>query len=248
MANSFTYFLAQDAYPTQRDLQSLPLRAPMVRSEPVAGPDGIGGYLVGESSGGVPRYEPAAQTWVPRDAQKKQWAGVYRDALPGPDDLRRDPVDMVDGVPAVMADGQRWTLPRLLYVDGTVALPQLIIPGINGGIARKVMPRYEALCARGVVLWEMLMYSARLRDAKPSRTLTEDEQVILLWDCLALNYRVGPAEIGLLGLTSDRLLGLHLSLLMGVDMLAKLQEASMPGKSRGPAESETSGGPGAPAE
>jgi hypothetical protein len=138
------------------------------------------------------RYCGALQTWVPEVAASPRWqVGAWRDALPGPADLERALPPF--GWPVTMGDGRSWLLPVARSFPEGTQLPATLILGPDG-LSREIRPEYAALSVLGERLWGIFEHGGPV----PYRDLADGAV-----QALALNYRLGAAEINLLRLFEE---------------------------------------------
>jgi hypothetical protein len=161
------------------------------------GPDGAAGCVF--SLPGLDGQAPGVQAiaagvhWqrIPGSAA---WVGFNSEAPPGPADLVRR--KSLDGHRVELADGQQWLVPVARAVDGSSRLPQRLSWDGRTWAPGDVLPRYAELFAAACRAWDSIFGAAM--DGEAITLLTEEADVAAL--ALACNYRIGPAEISLLGL------------------------------------------------
>jgi len=160
------------------------------------GPDGLAGavFTIASRRGhGAPETTLADKAKWSRIPGTEAWLGVVEDALPGPEDLQRS--EIVDGHDVVLGDGFSWRVPVVRLLDGGSSLPRALE---WDGLAWRhgdVRPAYRCLWAAALRMWDALAGS---NDDGAPVTLTEEATTAAT--AIALNYRVGPAEISALGL------------------------------------------------
>ncbi|OQB96828.1 MAG: hypothetical protein BWX86_00540 [Verrucomicrobia bacterium ADurb.Bin122] len=163
------------------------------RVEVQRGPGDAAGVIcaIGESSPDL-GYFPERQTWQPAP-DEPSWMGWQTDALPGPDDLQRpEPVGLYR---ATLGDGRPWVIPTGVLASGESPLPRVRTMEPDGSIRRVVAaPFRELYLASDLVL-------SHLRSGEP---IPEAEEWRICVLALSANYRVGPQEISVLGLLTDR--------------------------------------------
>jgi len=155
------------------------------------GPDGGPGLLL--AAGGPERldHDPDAQAWQPVPGATFM-AGVWTDERPGPADLVRPRVYGMWSVE--LADGQRWTVPTArMYPEGTL-LPQTRTYLGDGKIRRDPKPEFLPLYLAADEVLEAWKGAGELPEARV-------QEIAVM--ALAVNYRVGHAEVNLLGLIDD---------------------------------------------
>jgi len=185
-----------------------------------AGPGGDPGQVVGYFHGHEARvrYAPGEQQWrkIPGvDA----WVGFYTADPPGPDDLVRP--DPLPGVPVTLGDGRDWIVPVLLAWRGDEdgagfqwQLPRRTDLDDEGRwVPGDVVPRYRELFAQGQRWFDYITqrFTAKADesddvddpDATVEITLDTQEYFDTALAVLSANYRLGRAEVALLGLFDD---------------------------------------------
>ena len=117
------------------------------------------------------------------------WIGFLRSDLPRPQDLVRAKV--MPGHPVCLADGNLWTVPVARLLDGAPALPRRLTWDGASWQPGDVLERYADLFGAACRCWDALSQDGEV-------TFDESCDVAVL--ALAINYRVGPAEVSALGL------------------------------------------------
>jgi len=123
------------------------------------------------------------------------WIGFLRSDLPRPQDLVR--VKVMLGHPVRLADGNLWTVPVIRYIDGATALPRRLTWDGQGWTPEDVIGRHADLFAQLCHAWDVMM--AELAKDESLR-ITISETADLAVRLLQINYRLGPAEVSVLGL------------------------------------------------
>lgn len=214
-------------------------------AESAGGPAGSG-YIVGRE--GFHLYNKKTQEWhrapvlVEGYDGPGYWVGFERDAPPGPEELARQ--KQLAGHWVELADGKRWLAPvaRLpIGEEGVPALPRVVKLGADRAKTMTVVASHRWLWDEACAFWDE--WAAVCDEAAPQREeftwvarSTEGRIVTRIDSCfdlacraLAVNYRLGPAEVSVLGLvTSENAADVPLAL---VDWpsdveLAKKAEAS----------------------
>lgn len=134
---------------------------------------------------------PSRLSWSPIPGGPA-WLGLHLSAVPSPEDLAR--TKRVDGYEVELGDGHLWTVPLVRKRGGETSLPRALRWDGRDWRRGDVRPLYRALYAAGLRIWEQVTAGA---DGEPV-TLTEETTTCV--GALALNYRVGPAEVSALGL------------------------------------------------
>lgn len=182
------------------------------------GPGGVAGaYFSVPGKGGrgesdLQRVEAA--TWTPIPGSPAS-LGVLADALPGPDDLAR--AELVDGHAVELADGKPWTIPVVRKLLGGSALPRALAWDGKDWSRGEVLPVYRKLYAAGQRLFDAFRGS----EGDGPTTLTEEVETAVT--AIAVNYRVGPAEVSALGLLNTRSAGEVLRAMIDIPALEQLR-------------------------
>lgn len=143
-------------------------------------------------------FKPDVQTWkrVEWEGSPVYWLGYGTKEVPGPDDLVRDEVVM--GHAVTLADGNDWIVPvARSFREGLTCLPEDLRMGADGKLQRSVKAAYRELFDRASAVAEPA-YSQGFYE------IDEEESYRLVVDALAVNYRVGLAEVNALGLLDTR--------------------------------------------
>jgi hypothetical protein len=197
-----------------------------------------------DASGQVPRgftYKDATQTWRPVQGGKV-WVGFDRNARPTPADLLRGTI--VEGHNVMLGDRQRWLVPaarRWRKEDGEPrwvhALPtKRTIDAEGNWSTGPVAERFSGLWNR---LDSLVKAQAAFAGGDESALdwFDLDAECALITDALAVNYRVGPPEVALLGLIESGTLAAVLDALCDAPTLKELR-----GKEQAPGEDSISPG------
>jgi hypothetical protein len=204
MRRRFLYYLPGSGGCSEKMLQSLGLYdrfiAPGAQLGPwvvrawEGGPDGGQGCLVAAGNR-VPEYISDAQVWENAGAY---WVGIEDlKAPPGPADLR-NPVGM-EGRAIALGDGGMWSVPLIWKwnprtCEHDVAVPQRLQRKIIDGrpkMSLEVVPAYRPLTAIAGEVWNSYCMGT---------PLTVDQVFENATALLGVNYRLGLAEVNLLGL------------------------------------------------
>ena len=165
---------------------------PITSAQTANGPGGKPGVIFGtETSAAAQGHQPDSQTWHRHPGRDDLWLGWPTDAVPGPSDLRRP--SLVGGYRVRLADGAEWIVPVARRVDGSTLLPQRMVWDGAAWGPGDVLDRYADLYAAACRMWDALKTSDG-----PTVTLSEESDLAAM--ALAVNFRVGPAEISALGL------------------------------------------------
>ena len=200
---SFLYFVprAQGIVPNRALLEPLGLWGALggrsVEAVPSDGPENLRGLLLLDPGEAVERrrFDASGQVWTPEVAAAPRYhVGAWRDALPGPDDLGRASPPI--GWSVTMGDGRSWLVPAArIFPEGT-QLPATLILGPDG-LSREIRPEYAALSALAERLWGIFETGGPV----PFRDLADGAI-----QALAVNYRLGAAEVNLLRLFEESVL------------------------------------------
>lgn len=158
-----------------------------------SGPDGQHG-VVGRLDAGAVLADRARWMRVP---DSPAWVGYDPQCLPTPGDLLREKPH--DGHWVVLEDGNEWLIPVARYVNGASPLPKRLAYENGTWKSGDLLPRYTEFFAAACRFWDTL-----LGEASEDNQITFNDEVSLAAEALALNYRVGPVEISLLGLLSTQ--------------------------------------------
>jgi hypothetical protein len=156
------------------------------------GPSGKSGVIFA-FAGDEPRYMPAAQTWR-RAPNGLFWLGIETEHLPGPDDLARN--IQYAGRYLKLNDGNEWLVPIARIFEGGTCLPTRYILGERGE-AVEVMPEFVEISRRASDAFDAIY------NAKAGEHVLIPDGKQLARAALGVNYRLGDAEILMLGLLGD---------------------------------------------
>jgi len=189
---------------------------PGLTARGVAGPDGGRGLLIGCHGEQLVRYAPDVQTWTagprPEGDQPAFWMGRVNDAELSPDRFAR--AEQVAGHPTRLADGNDWTVPIIRSSVAGSALPQRMVLDERGEWSSRPLEVYARHQQDAERVWTLLM--ATVRAANQEADDAADDQapesvgmtVPALADVavrvLGINYTLGAAEVGWLGLFDTR--------------------------------------------
>ena len=206
------------------------------------GPDGKPGVVL--AVGIAQRYKPDVQDWSAMHGNNAGvWIGTPKGKTIGPDELLRR--DTLPGHQIELGDGHMWVIPivqaavpesdnPLVYA---VNLPQRsTLDEAGHWVPGPVLGRYKPLWDL-VMTWRDHYFNTPVDDDKAEDALNDPftgEDAFAnahnaAVDVLAANYRVGPAEVDLLGLLTDRnvidLMNMTIDIPTRLQILAAKQKA-----------------------
>ena len=148
------------------------------------GPDGMSGTIVGtkEAGDGI-GYYPARQTW---QQINKKWIG-YED-LPTPSDLARP--KQLAGYEREL-NGQAWNIPTVRRGGLKPMLPRKMGLAPDGSFSMEVRDSWRWAWDLSGEMWDCLVH--------PDKSITFERAFSIASEALAINYRVGPEEMTILG-------------------------------------------------
>jgi len=164
------------------------------------GPDGAGGTILSNHDVTMP-VDHLAIVWEKMPGLD-YYLGIDPDlGAPGPDDLMRE--ETIGGYPIDLA-GSEWTIPLArVWPEGT-RIPETMGYGPDGSFVTIPVARYAPLCRRAERIFDMVVAEYGLddpgADSPDPGTIDGREAFDLAVEILAVNYRVGPAEVTRLGL------------------------------------------------
>lgn len=123
------------------------------------------------------------------------YVGVDPDQLPTPESLARR--EQIDGHFVTLGDGCEWLVPVARMISGATPLPRRLAWDGTEWTPGDVMPKYRELFGAACRLWEVL-------SGGDAAELTLSTECDIAATALAINYRIGPAEISLMGLFSTQ--------------------------------------------
>lgn len=152
-------------------------------------------------------YLPKVQTWQKR-FDSDAWMGIANDAVLSPIELARP--SQIDGHPLTLADGNRWLIPQLrafspTQLDGPlVYAPKLKRtltqdPKTGDLVPGDVIAKYSAIWKEATEIGDRLLTQLQ----QPGATIADlpDSKIYgFASRVLALNYRMGNAEIAMANL------------------------------------------------
>jgi hypothetical protein len=217
--SGFLYFLAgRKAPPDAGELAGLGLGhlagAPLACRECALGPEGRPGVLLAAAAPEGLGFYPQRQRWMRLTGGLllvPTFVGLETAAPPTPADLARP--EQIDGYRVVLGDGNPWVIPVARRFPAGTCLPESLALGPDGKLIREVLPAYagawrlaQEVCA------DLASDGAEYGDpGLEPQAMTDARAFVVACEVLALNYRVGPDEVGLLRLLTTRTLPAVLS-------------------------------------
>lgn len=203
----FLYFVPSKEHYTPDTLAYAFEGKPGIREISAKGPSGGSGQLLFDPSWHThlskTRHEPERQKWrkIPGTGL---WVGMYIEHKPAPSELiRKQPLE---GHGVELADDQTWTVPicRQFNVDAEqfhISLPCKMELDDDGNWGRgDVVERYQHLADVADRWFEFFMAQA---GGQATETVTIDDTAHWCVTVLQANYRIGAAELDLLGALTD---------------------------------------------
>lgn len=206
----FLYFLPDSKNAKPETLKAFGLSSlfdgkPATR-ETARGPGDQPGLLVcnGRVDQIVLDYTPNDQTWLPR-VGSTAWTGINCNAPPTPTGLARD--SQVAGVPLTLADGNTYLIPKLrVFHADQLEGPFVYAPNVEQTlkiddatgdlVPGDVIGKYTAIWDEATAIGDTLLASIQKTGAT-SAGLSDAKIFGFAARVLAINYRIGNAEIAL---------------------------------------------------
>lgn len=207
----------------------------------VGGPDRHSGVVVSYGEAERIGYYADQQTWR-KEPGKNYYVGMFNDAQPTPEDLRRDTV--LDGTWLRLSDGNDWLLPKsrefVLVGDDVISSGCLFPKRLTRDESGDWIP--GAVKQRYAELWRLSQaYVGALLEGDEDGTgqvrfqFGDYDHLVML--CFQANYRVSAAEIDLLGVFEEEMRDRVVRVLLDMDSYVALQ------KKTGPDSGNSSSGP-----
>jgi hypothetical protein len=134
-------------------------------------------------------YQPDVQTWL-KHPSGAFWVGYYNAKIPRPEDLERR--EIIDGHKVLMLDGSEWTIPLARDFTGQgTQLTQAYGWGPDGEEVKEIIPKFRGFSERIGKIWK--------KTIDDNKYYEEDCKPVAI-EALQINYRIGQAELYLLGL------------------------------------------------
>ena len=203
------------------------------------GPGGSEGCVLRAGGRGRLGYFPDRQRWVVGPGAE-WWVGI--EGVASPEALERR--EIIDGHLVRLGDGNDWRIPvARSFIRGS-ALPHALVLGPDGEVVTEALPEYAALSAAVERIERAFL--GQLGEGDPEEIDIKDGFRIAA-SALALNYRVGPAEVSFLRLLTTSNIRAVLEALVDVPTICEVAR-EMAGKAEAPADtgagSSSSGGGG----
>lgn len=160
------------------------------------------GDFAGESGvflrarGELIRVDKEKQCWekVIPDEGSPYWIGFDLEDPPGPVDLAKE--KQLWGTDLVLGDGQSWLVPAIHSPQANDSLVPRRMVYRNGQFRHSETTDYEEVCRQAARFWDIFFADK----PTPEKLPEEMECFTFFADILAVNYHVGPIEVGMLGL------------------------------------------------
>ena len=151
-------------------------------------------------------YDPEKQAW-------EDWGdyrvGMWLDNKPGPSHLAKS--NQYISHPVTMCDGNEWLFPVARVIHSGVPMPGKLRLGKGGDVQGKPLQEFLDYCD----LATNVLQDVVLADETDYQQKASDDQIMqLAYNGLCLNYRVGYAELNLLGLFDTSVLAKSLEAVM----------------------------------
>lgn len=161
------------------------------RNVPGSGPGGESGVIVAPVpiGGQVPEtfgFFPDRQKWINCGPH---WLGYELGTLPGPEVLRRK--SLLPGYEVPLGDGQVWQVSVIRRLGKFPALPRTMALNDTGEFVTDVLPEFAGTWDASAEMFDFLFRA---------ESIPFEQVFALAVEALAVNYRVGPREVSVLGL------------------------------------------------
>lgn len=170
------------------------------------GPDGGAGvmFTLPDARGENPPVQALAASarWTRIPDVAGAWVGFDPKDPPGPGDLCRR--EKMVGHDVEMGDGRKWTVPVAIRFPEGTCLPRSLSWDGSRWAQGDVVPRYRELFAAAQRIWDNLVNATKPGEEAGEVTVTLSEEAGVCACALAVNYRLGPAEISALGLFDEQ--------------------------------------------
>jgi hypothetical protein len=250
----FLYYVTSRAAMNKASLEALGLgpvfgKGSVPNVGVTGGPDGKNGvvFVCGPEPGQesqVAGYFPDKQEWV-ECVTDGYWLGWAKGAKPGPEDLAR--ASMIPGYVGKLNDDGEFLIPILVSDCQETAVPKALSRGTSGKWDQETpLPQYAALCRDAEEalppLKALLWPEDTPDDEDPPEPLSREAMVDLAIRGLQVNYRLGPAEVNVLGLLTTHNIASIVALMIDIHAAREMSEASK--KNDGPSRDSPDTGDG----
>ena len=231
----FLYFVPTSK-PTlpAKELAAVGLGHLRIKGEPqgrrvTGGPGGKSGLIF--AGDGSSASFSADQTWQ-AGPDAAYFVAPPAGSLPGPADLLAE--KFVEGEPVAIGE-QSWTIPICRSVVRGATLPRAMVLGADAKSWEfRELPEFAALCRAAERVWTMwseTQAKAAATDQPAETSLSWAEVAPIAVDALAVNYRVGPVEVSMLGLLTTQTMHDVLMAMIDYFELVRVNESTMQKKS-----------------
>lgn len=228
---SFLYFVPEQGAVSPAILEryglSDRLAGAAVTSRACRGPDGVEGLVIGLAGAAMPGWYPDRQRWVAVD---QYHLGVWLDDPPTARDLARP--TMSAGHAVILRDEQRYIVPCVRLAIGFTGLSEVYRFDESGQIAATIEDRHRALWDRACRLFGEMAQAIGLPTEDPVEPLSRGERFESAVEALAINYRVGPAEIAARELVDTATIQKILEAAIDLPTFVAVGQALEPGKKK----------------
>jgi len=204
------------------------------------GPEGSAGVVF--TFGDAPLKVPKDAVWRPVPGHDDEggkptlWVGFDPNDRPGPAELGRP--RQFPGYAVELGDGQRWLVPVVRNYEGETDFPKVSDWDGKAWTHDKVRERYRELFDTATGFWdELKAMMTGAEDPDKQYTVNLDDKIGFAVSALAVNYRLGPAELALLKLFDSQVEGEVLLCALDwpgyLEMASKKEEAAGPSSSPG---------------
>ncbi len=184
--------------------------AEVSQCETYRGPDGEHGLLLVQGAGFI-SYDKRSQVWT-KSANGKYWIGMTSAEPPTPADLARP--EMIGGHAVKLADGHDWVVPLARILPSGTALPESLVMDKDGQWTTRPKARFAQICADAADIWAIAYEDSE-------DTISCAREVEIATRALALNYRVGAAELSMLEAYDTARIGHVLTALIDMPSIKK---------------------------
>ena len=226
--NSFLYFLADGDVDIPAGVREvLTDRLGGWHKRPAKLGEKTGALITAVNMAGVfESIDETAQSWVEIADHPGLYVGMWKGHRPTEEDLRRQ--GGVLGPKTPMLDGKEWTLPVLMYDtgDGPASLVPSSMVYQDGQWKSHIREEFKPIASIALNTYSVIveLLDAAENNRKATVSLTVGKGAEFVAQGLAINYRVGREEIGLLGILDHQLILQHAGVMVGRNMIKKILE------------------------